>query len=59
MVEGLVLIKQFQYIHFKSLNLTNMRTTFKNYFGLLLLITAMVFTLKAIQFTWFFLAHVL
>lgn len=34
-------------------------TTLKNSFGLLLLITAMVFTLKAIQVTWFFLAHVL
>jgi hypothetical protein len=36
-----------------------MKTTLKNYFGLLLLITSMVFILKAIQTVWFFLAHVL
>jgi hypothetical protein len=36
-----------------------MKTTLKNYFGIDLLITSMVFMLKAIQMVWFFLDHVL
>jgi len=36
-----------------------MKTTLKNYFGIVLLITSMIFILKAIQVTWLFLAHVL
>jgi hypothetical protein len=36
-----------------------MKTTLKNYFGIALLITSMVFILKAIQTVWFFLAHIL
>jgi hypothetical protein len=36
-----------------------MKTTLKNYFGLLLLITSMFFILKAIQTVWYFLAHIL
>jgi len=36
-----------------------MKTTLKNYFGLFLLITSMLFILKAIQTVWFFLAHIL
>jgi hypothetical protein len=36
-----------------------MKTTLKNYFGIALLITSMVFMLKAIQTVWFFLDHVL
>jgi hypothetical protein len=36
-----------------------MKTTLKNYFGIALLITSMVFILKAIQSAWFFLDHVL
>jgi hypothetical protein len=36
-----------------------MKATLKNYFGIALLITSMVFMLKAIQTVWFFLDHVL
>jgi hypothetical protein len=36
-----------------------MKTTLKNYFGLVLLITSMAFTLKALLMVWHFLDHIL
>jgi hypothetical protein len=36
-----------------------MKTTLKNYFGIVLLITSMIFILKSIQIVWIFLDHVL
>ena len=36
-----------------------MKTTLKNYFGLVLLVTSMIFTLKALLMVWHFLAYIL
>jgi hypothetical protein len=58
---NIIQTKNMKTLQSASLNLRNsaMKTTLKNYFGLVLLITSMLFTVKALLMLWHFLAHIL